>query len=157
MAAVGAATTTVGRDHAAGPWPSRPRRTPPPPEDLERQKRTRSLIILLVVLLVALAVIAFFLLRSVGLFGGNVTVPNVVGQTSRAATQTLQNDHLTVGTSTVRDEQHDQGRRAVDRPQGGRVGLEELHGEPGGQRRAEHTDRQVPTVTGKQLDAGHRS
>ena len=47
--------------------------------------------------------IAFFLLRSVGLFGGgNVTVPNVVGQTARAATQTLQGDHLAVGTTTFR-------------------------------------------------------
>ena len=54
-------------------------------------------------LLVALAVIAFFLLRSVGVFGGNVDRarrgrPVSAGQ----ATQTLQNDHLTVGTSTVR-------------------------------------------------------
>ncbi len=69
-------------------------------EDLERQKRTRRLVILLVVLLVALGVIAFFLLRSV--FGGNVTVPDVVGEMSSVATQTLQNDHLTVGHSTFR-------------------------------------------------------
>jgi len=69
-------------------------------EDLERQKRTRRLVILLVVLLAALGVIAFFLLRSV--FGGNVTVPDVVGETSSVATQTLQNDHLTVGHSTFR-------------------------------------------------------
>ncbi len=55
--------------------------------------------ILLVALLVALAVIAFFLLRSV--FGGNVTVPDVVGQTVSQATQTLQNDHLTVGTTST--------------------------------------------------------
>ncbi len=69
-------------------------------EDLERQKRTRRLVILLVVLLVALGVIAFFLLRSV--FGGTVTVPDVVGESSSVATQTLQNDHLTVGHSTFR-------------------------------------------------------
>ncbi len=71
-------------------------------EDLERKKRTRNLIIMLVVLLVALAIIAFFLLRSVGLFGSNVTVPDVVGLPTGQATQTLQNDHLTVGSSTVR-------------------------------------------------------
>ncbi len=53
---------------------------------------------MLIVLLVALAVIAFFLLRSV--LGGNVTVPNVVGDTSSVAAQTLQNDNLTVGTTT---------------------------------------------------------
>jgi serine/threonine-protein kinase len=67
-------------------------------EDLERRKRTRNLVILLVVLLAALAIIAFFLLRSV--LGGNVTVPNVVGQSQQQATQTLQNDHLTVGSTT---------------------------------------------------------
>jgi beta-lactam-binding protein with PASTA domain/tRNA A-37 threonylcarbamoyl transferase component Bud32 len=71
-------------------------------EDLERKKRTRNLIIVLVVLLVALAVIAFFLLRSVGVFGGNVTVPDVVGLPAGQATQTLENDHLTVGSSTTK-------------------------------------------------------
>lgn len=74
---------------------------PPSREDLERKKRTRNLIIVLVVLLVALAVIAFFLLRSVGVFGSNVTVPNVVGLTVGQATQTLRNDQLTVGGTTV--------------------------------------------------------
>ncbi len=69
-------------------------------EDHERKKRTRNLIILLVILLVALAVIAFFLLRSV--VGGNVTVPDVVGLSASQATQTLKNDHLTVGSSTTR-------------------------------------------------------
>ena len=69
-------------------------------DELERKKRTRRLIILLVVLLVALAVIAFFLLRSVGLFGGNVTVPNVVGDTQSVAVQTLKNDNLAVGSTT---------------------------------------------------------
>jgi eukaryotic-like serine/threonine-protein kinase len=64
-------------------------------EEEERKKRTRRLIILLVGLLVALAIIAFFLLRSV--FGGNVTVPDVVNQTTAQATRTLQNDNLTVG------------------------------------------------------------
>ena len=101
MTAVGA-TQVVPLSDRAAPWPY-----PSPPgratsrEDLERKKRTRNLIIVLVLLLVALAVIAFFLLRSVGVFGSNVTVPNVVGLTASQATQTLQNDHLTVGSSTV--------------------------------------------------------
>ncbi len=76
--------------------------TPTSQEDLERKKRTRNLIILLVILLVALAVIAFFLLRSVGAFGSNVTVPNVVGLSAGQATQQLHNDHLVVGSSTTR-------------------------------------------------------
>ena len=69
-------------------------------EEADRKKRTRRLVWLLVLLLVALGVIAFFLLRAVGVFDGNVTVPNVVGQTQTVATQTLQNDHLAVGTVT---------------------------------------------------------
>jgi serine/threonine-protein kinase len=76
--------------------------TPASREDQERKKRTRNLVILLVVLLVALIVIAFFLLRSVGVFGSNVSVPNVVGLTAGQATQTLHNDHLAVGSNTVR-------------------------------------------------------
>ncbi len=66
-------------------------------EDLERKKRTRRLVIILVVLLVALAIIAFFLLRSV--LGGDVSVPDVVGRTTSQATQTLESDHLSVGTT----------------------------------------------------------
>ena len=98
MAAVGATQAvpmSTGRTMAVppgGPPTSR--------EDLERKKRTRNLIILLVVLLVALAVIAFFLLRSFGVFGGNVSVPDVAKQTVAEATQTLQNANLTVGTKT---------------------------------------------------------
>src|SRR5271155_867750 len=85
-----AVATTTGRTMAV------PASGPPSgADDVERKKRTRNLIILLVVLLVALAVIAFFLLRSV--VGGNVSVPDVVNQSVAAATQTLQNDHLTVG------------------------------------------------------------
>jgi beta-lactam-binding protein with PASTA domain len=48
----------------------------------------------------ALGVIAYFLFSS--LSAGSVTVPNVVGKTSTAATQTLQADHLAVGTTTFR-------------------------------------------------------
>jgi serine/threonine-protein kinase len=103
MAAVGvtqAVPMATGRTMAV-PSTTSPTGAPTSQDDLERKKRTRNLIILLVVLLVALAVIAFFLLRSVGVFGSNVTVPNVVGLTASQATQTLRDDHLTVGSSTV--------------------------------------------------------
>ncbi len=100
MTAVGATTqalpTATGRTMAVPAAPG------PPPEDLERKKRTRRLIALLIGLLVALAVIAFFLLRSLGVFGGDVKVPDLVGLTTAAATQTLQNDNLTLGTTTFR-------------------------------------------------------
>jgi serine/threonine-protein kinase len=89
------------------------------PEDQERKKRTRNLIILLVVLLVALIVIAFFLLRSVGVFGSNVSVPNVVGLTVGQATQTLHNDHLTVGSSTVRASSTTKGQVLSTDPKAG--------------------------------------
>jgi eukaryotic-like serine/threonine-protein kinase len=61
----------------------------------DRQRRTRRLVALLVTLLVVLAVIAFFLVRSVG--GSQVAVPNVAGQTTQAATQSLESAGLTVG------------------------------------------------------------
>ncbi len=94
MAAVGA---TQAVPVATGRTMAIPVAAVPPPEDVERKRRTRRLIILLVLLLVALGVLAFFLLRSLG---GNVTVPDVVGQQISAATQTLQNDHLAVGTTS---------------------------------------------------------
>jgi serine/threonine-protein kinase len=71
-------------------------------EEQQRKRRNRWLVALLILLLVALGVLGFFLLRSVGVFGGNVTVPNVVGEPLSIATQTLENDHLTVGTTTSR-------------------------------------------------------
>ncbi len=88
-------------------------------DGLERKKRTRRLILLLVLLLIALAVIAFFLLRSVGLFGGNVTVPNVVGGPSSVAIQTLKNDNLTVGTTTFRTSSQARGTVLSTNPQAG--------------------------------------
>ncbi len=93
--AVPAATGRTMAIPADGGGPS-----PADRDEIERKKRTRRLIILLVFLLVALGVIAFFLLRSV--LGGNVTVPNVVGDTSSVATQTIKNDNLAVGTTTFR-------------------------------------------------------
>jgi len=102
MAPVGvtqAVPTTTGRTMVVPPVDGGP--PPASREELERRKRTRRLIVLLVVLLVALVVIGFFLLRSIGVFGGNVTVPNVGGETSAVAVQTLKNDNLTVGTTTL--------------------------------------------------------
>ncbi len=98
LAAVGATQavpTTTGRTMAIPAGAAPPTRE----EDLKRKKRTRNLIILLVLLLVALGVIAFFLFRSLG---DNVSVPDVVGLSAKQATQTLHEDHLTVGSSTVR-------------------------------------------------------
>jgi serine/threonine-protein kinase len=67
--------------------------------ELDRQRRTRGLIAALVVLLIALAVIAFFIIKSLA-GGGDVTVPSVVGDTVAAATQTLEGDHLAVGSTS---------------------------------------------------------
>jgi beta-lactam-binding protein with PASTA domain len=125
--------------------------TSPAREDLERKKRTRNLIILLVLLLVALAVIAFFLLRAVGVFGNDVNVPNVVGLTAGQATQTLHNDNLTVGTSTVQASRTTKGEVLSTDPKAGAsvsknsaVNLV-VSGGPN------IPTVQVPTVTGKQL------
>jgi serine/threonine-protein kinase len=147
VAATQAVPMTTGRTMAipagAALSPSR--------EDEERKKRTRNLIIALVVLLAALAVIAFFLLRSVGVFGGNVTVPNVVGLTASQATQTLHNDNLTVGTSTVRASSTTKGEVLSTDPKSGAsvsknsaVNLV-VSGGPN------IPTVEVPTVTGKQL------
>jgi serine/threonine-protein kinase len=66
----------------------------------DRQLRTRRLVVVLLILLVALGVIAFFLVRA--LDGGQVTVPNVVGQTVQKATQSLQAQNLVVGSTSPR-------------------------------------------------------
>ncbi len=118
MAAVGATQavpTTTGRTTAIPAGAARP----PSREDLERKRRTRNLIILLVLLLVALAVIAYFLLRSVGVFGSNVSVPDVVGLPVSQATQTLQNDHLTVGSQTVETSNTTKGDVVSTNPKAG--------------------------------------
>ena len=120
-----AATTVIGAVGATTVVPAMTGRTavvgatsPTGREDEERKKRTRRLVILLVLLLVALAIIAFFLLRSV--FGGNVSVPDVAGQTTAQATQTLHNDNLTVGaTSTVISPTVDSGRVVSTDPKAG--------------------------------------
>jgi serine/threonine-protein kinase len=98
-AATGAAATTI-MSPATGRTMAVPAGAAPPPpgtnrEDEARKRRTRNLIWLLILLLVALGVIAYFLFSS--LAGNNVTIPNVVGETTTAATQTLQNEGLTVG------------------------------------------------------------
>jgi eukaryotic-like serine/threonine-protein kinase len=104
MTAVGAAATTqavmhTGRTQALPPVDQGHFATQ---DELRRRRRNRWLVALLVLLLAALGVLGFFLLRSVGVFGGNVDVPNVVGETEAVATQSLQNAHLSVGTTTDR-------------------------------------------------------
>jgi eukaryotic-like serine/threonine-protein kinase len=61
-----------------------------------RRRRTRALWITLAVLLVALAIIAFFLFRSVN--SGGFALPNVVGEPVAAATQNLEGRGLVVTT-----------------------------------------------------------
>jgi eukaryotic-like serine/threonine-protein kinase len=99
VAAAGAAATTMmapttGRTMAvpAGGVVAAPNR-----DDEARKRRTRNLIWLLILLLIALGVIAYFLFSSLN---NDVTVPNVVGQTTAAATRTLQDDGLTVALPT---------------------------------------------------------
>ena len=95
MAAAGVTSvmSSTGRTMAVPPA------TIPPPgrrEEEQRRRRTGWLIALLILLLVALGLIAFFLLRSLG----DVTVPNVVGESQANATTQLQDAHLTVGPVT---------------------------------------------------------
>jgi serine/threonine-protein kinase len=93
MAAVGTTSllTSTGKTMVVPP-------SAPPAQEEERRRRTGWLIALLVLLLVALGIIAFFLLRSLG----DVTVPDVIGQTQAAATTQLQDAHLNVGQVTSR-------------------------------------------------------
>jgi eukaryotic-like serine/threonine-protein kinase len=148
MTAVGA---TQAVPMGAGHTTAVPVAPPPSREDLERKKRTRNLVILLVVLLVALAVIAFFLLRSVGVFGGNVNVPDVVGLTAEQATQTLHNDQLTVGSSTVKTSAVTKGNVLSTDPKAGTSVAKnsavklEVSGGP------DIPIVEVPAVTGQQL------
>jgi serine/threonine-protein kinase len=58
-------------------------------------------------------------LRSLGVFGGDVKVPDLVGLTTAAATQTLQNENLTVGTTTFRTSTTAKGLVLATNPQSG--------------------------------------
>ena len=87
--------------------------------------------VVLVILLVVLAVVAFFLLRSIGVIGGSqVDVPDVVGQTVAAATSTLQGDGLTVGSTPTELSSQAQGTVVSTDPAGGHEGRQEQHGQP---------------------------
>jgi len=91
------------------------------PDEEARQKRTRRLTVILIVLLVALAIVAFFLLRSLGYLGGSSTIamPNVVGQTSASAAATLQHDGLTVGQTSLKENAERAGTVLVTDPAAG--------------------------------------
>src|SRR5271156_2735193 len=65
----------------------------------ERRRRVRRLWAILVTPLVVLAVIAFFLVRSLD-NTQHVPVPSVVGQTVSAATQSLQSENPSVGSTS---------------------------------------------------------
>jgi eukaryotic-like serine/threonine-protein kinase len=92
------------------------------PDEEARRKRTRWLTILLVALLIALAVVAFFLLRSLGYLGGSSTIamPNVVGQSAASATATLQHDGLTVGQTSLKVNTDKAGTVLATEPEAGK-------------------------------------
>jgi serine/threonine-protein kinase len=154
MAAVGAgaagAVATTGPHTAAVPQVDH-ETTPTTEDEQRRRRRNRRLVALLILLLVALAVLGFFLLRSVGVIDGKVTVPNVVGEPVRVATQTLQSDHLTVGRTTSHTSSAARGTVLSTEPKAGTsvsknssVNLV-ISGGPA------IPIVQVPTVTGQQL------
>ncbi|MHB1584286.1 MAG: Stk1 family PASTA domain-containing Ser/Thr kinase [Acidimicrobiales bacterium] len=69
--------------------------------DDRQRRKTRNLLLVLLGLLVVLALVAFFLLRSLGyLGGGSFAMPDVVGDTQGTAVSTLQAKGLHVGTPT---------------------------------------------------------
>jgi serine/threonine protein kinase len=65
----------------------------------ERQRRVRRVVALLVALLVILAVVAVVLVKTLNTTQ-HVNVPSVAGQTVAAATQTLQSEGLSVGSTS---------------------------------------------------------
>jgi eukaryotic-like serine/threonine-protein kinase len=67
--------------------------------EAERRRRLRRTWVILVTLLVVLAVIAVLLVRSLTTTQ-HVTVPSVAGQTVADATQTLQSENLSVGSTS---------------------------------------------------------
>jgi beta-lactam-binding protein with PASTA domain/tRNA A-37 threonylcarbamoyl transferase component Bud32 len=67
--------------------------------EADRRRRLRRVWVLLVVLLIVLAVIAVLLVRSLT-STQHETVPSVAGQTVAAATQTLQSENLSVGSTS---------------------------------------------------------
>jgi serine/threonine-protein kinase len=117
-----------------------------------RRRRVRGIWALLVTLLVVLAVIVFFLVRSVD-NSQHVTVPSVAGQTVSAATQTLQSQNLSVGsTSTENSTSTAKGEVISTDPKAGakvsknsHVNLVVSAGAP--------TMVSVPQVVGQQLNA----
>jgi beta-lactam-binding protein with PASTA domain/tRNA A-37 threonylcarbamoyl transferase component Bud32 len=84
----------------------------------ERQRRVRRLWILLVTLLVVLAVIAVFLVLTLNKTT-QVAVPNVVGQTVAAATQTLQSENLAVGATSTKTSTDTKGEVIATEPASG--------------------------------------
>jgi serine/threonine-protein kinase len=118
MAAIPATQALASRQGATG----RTQALPVAGDDVsraerDRQMRTRRLVVVLLILLVALGVIAFFLVRA--LDGGQVTVPNVVGQTVQKATQSLQAQNLVVGSTSSRTSNTPKGEVIATVPSSG--------------------------------------
>ncbi|MGH9102864.1 MAG: Stk1 family PASTA domain-containing Ser/Thr kinase [Acidimicrobiales bacterium] len=93
------ATTAVAPTRVISPPTEIGPPVPPPPERGERDRRGLYAVILTVVILAILAGL-YFLLRSLGAFGGTSTqVPNVEGKTLSVAEQQLQADGLKASVS----------------------------------------------------------
>jgi serine/threonine-protein kinase len=119
--------------------------------EAERRRRIRRLWALLVALLVVLAVIAVFLVQSLD-NSQHVTVPSVVGQTVSAATQTLQSENLSVGSTSSQTSNTAKGEVISTDPKAGAKVTKNSHvnlvvsaGEP--------KLVPVPQVVGQQLNA----
>jgi serine/threonine-protein kinase len=99
-AALGASTVAMGADSSTQALLLPPGAVVVPEESAEvaeARRRRRRLILILVGMLVALAVVVFFLGKSLGYWGTSLTVPNVVGEKVATATATLEQKGLVVG------------------------------------------------------------
>ena len=121
--------------------------------EAERRRNGAPAVIILVVLLVVLAVIA--VASSCWRWTRTSTSPSPTwsGQTVPAATQTLQNDNLVVGTTSSKTSTTAKGERPLHRSRCRRQGGQEQPGRPGRQRRDHRAIVTVPPVVGQQLTA----
>ncbi len=91
-------------------------------DEEDDRRRTRQLVAILAVLLLALVVVAILLLRAFGYLGGTgpaFAMPDVVGQNVAAASATLQQDGLVVGTKTNTPDQKAKGTVLTTTPVAG--------------------------------------
>ena len=118
----------------------------------ERRRRVRRLWIILGSLLVLLAIIAVALVLALGK-SQHVTVPSVVGQTVQAATQTLQNDNLVVGSTSSKTSNTTKGEVLATDPKAGVSVAKNSHVDLVVSAGTTVTTVGVPQVVGQQLNA----